>query len=172
MARNITANTNVTPTGQIFMLVFCVAGVAILLYGLGKLVAGQADSTVEFLLSMLLGGGFFGIGLLALRSQMRQRNKIRWLNRHGTWIRAKPIEVRTVTTDSVGRCESYLLVLDPVDEDRKRFGLDGVRFESEQIWARSVPQHYQDLAFDVVLDRSAPMNTYFVNVDLTTLLNR
>jgi hypothetical protein len=169
MARKITANTNVSLTGQIFMLVFCVAGVAIVLYGLAKLVAGHENATGEFVLSVLLGGGFLGGGLLVLRSQMRQRNRIRWLDRHGTWIRAQPTEVRTVTTDSVGRCESYLLVLDPVDEDRKRFGLDGVRFESEQIWARSVPENYKDLTFDVVIDRNAPMSTYFVNVDLSTL---
>lgn len=171
MNKRITANTNVSITGSILVGFFCVAGIAVILFGVSTILAGQDNAMSQFGLSLLLGGGLIAIGAFTIRSQFQQKKKIDWLDQHGTWIRAKAIDVKTITTDSVGRCESYRFDLEPTEEASNRFGLDGIRFESEQIWARSVPSNYQDLEFDVVIDADSPASKYFVNLDLHTLLS-
>ena len=171
MNKRITANTNVSASGRLVAGLLCVAGIAVILFGVSTMLTGQANAMGQFGLSVLLGGGLIAIGAFTIRSQLQQRKKIKWLDQHGTWIKANAIGVKTITTDSVGQCESYRFELEPSAAANKRFGLDGIQFESEQIWARSVPSNYQDLEFDVVIDADSPANNYFVNLDLHTLLS-
>lgn len=166
----ITANTGLSVDGRLMMWGFAIAGLAVIAWGVVTFLDGQAGAAVQAGLSLLLGGGFLAVAGFALLAQRKKSNDLDWLRHNGSWIKLRPVQVRTVTTDSVGRCESFLLLLEPTQEDRRKYQLDDVVFESEQIWARSVPNHYRDLEFDAVIDPASPHDRYFVNLDLRSLL--
>ncbi len=168
--KQITANTNVSPAGSLMMGGFLLAGVLIICWGLGQLSTDRADASSQCALSLALGGAFVAIAFVVLRSQWQQKTKIDWLNKHGAWITARPIDVRVVTTDSVRRAESYYYILEPTEQARRQYDLDGVTFETEQIWMRGIPEHFRRIKMDVVIDPQSPHDTYFVNVDLTALM--
>jgi hypothetical protein len=129
----------------------------------------RTDAFSEFALSALVGSGLTWIGLYAIRGKVAQHRKAAWLEQNGTWITAVPFDIRTIKTDAARRTESYCLVLEPAELEKERHGLEGLTFETREIFARSVPDNYQNLEIDVVIDPDRPGEVHFVNFDAQDL---
>lgn len=157
--------------GILLIVALVIAGIAVVGWGAFALFSDRPDALSQFILSAVLGGGLSASGLFMLRSHLAESRKAAWLRQHGESITAVPIEVRTIKTDSVRRTESYCLVLEPTGPDRQRFGLDGVRFETDEIFARSVPDNYRDLKIEVVIDPERPKEVHVVRFDTQDLWN-
>ena len=157
--------------GIVISVALAVAGIAVVGWGAIALISDRPDALSQFILSVVLGGGLSVIGLFMLRSHFADSKKAAWLRLHGESITAVPVEIRTIKTDSVRRTESYCLVLEPIETDRQRYGLDGVRFETDEIFARSVPDNYRDLKIDVVIDPERPTEVHVVNFNTQDLWN-
>ncbi len=154
-----------------FSVALVIAGIAVVGWGATTLFSGRPDALSQFILSAVLGCGLSVIGLFMLRRHFAENKKAAWLRQHGETITAVPVEIRTIKTDSVRRTESYCLVLEPIGPDRQRHGLDGVRFETDEIFARSVPDNYQNLKIEVVIDPECPREVHVVNFDTQDLWN-
>jgi hypothetical protein len=171
MSKLLAANKDSSPLGSLMMLAFVIAGIAVLAWGTSILFSDRPDAVSQFALSAVLGGGFIAIGLFVLRGQRAQAKTNAWLDQHGTWITMSPVDFRTIKTDSVGRAESYCLVLEPGEADSQRYGLGGMTFETDEIFARSVPDTYRSLKIDVVIDPDQPGKVHAVSFNPQNLWN-
>lgn len=163
MSKQLATNKDSSPLGSLMMAAFVIAGIAVVGWGTSILFSDRPDALSQFALSAVLGGGFIAIGLFVLRGQRAQARTIAWLEQHGTWITMTPVSVRTIKTDTARRAESYCLVLEPGEADRQRYGLDGLTFETDEIFARSVPDTYRNLKIEVVIDPDQPGKVHAVN---------
>lgn len=172
MGKQLAANRDNSPLGSLMMVVLVIAGVAAVVWGTGTLFSDRPDAVSQFVLSAVLGGGLIAIGLYVLFGQRARRKQLAWLEQHGTWITMAPVDVRTIKTDAARRAESYCLVLAASEADRRRYGLDGLTFETGEIFARSVPDTYRNLKVEVVVDPEQPDQVYAVNFDPQDLWNQ
>ena len=169
MGKQMKTSTGNNPLGSVMMVGLIIAGSGLILWGTSQLFSERTDALSQFSLSALLGSALIWFGHIAIRTQLAQRTKTAWLERHGTWITAVPIDVRTIKTDAARRTESYCLVLEPTELEKERHGLGGLTFETGEIFARSVPDDYRNLEIDVVIDPDRPGEVHFVSFDAQDL---
>ena len=151
--------------------IFGIAGLVAIGYGSSQMLGDSSDGFTQFAIALLLGGGFLAISFFVIHSGVAAGRKIAWLNEHGVWITAKPVEARTVTSDDYGNVTSFCLILKAVDADASVKDMADQEFESDPIQSRWLSEDYQDKEYDIVIDPSAPADNYHVNVSLQAVLS-
>ena len=153
-------NSDKGSLGSVLMYILLAAGGAIFAWSLMDWLSSDRDGIGKLVLGLVLGGGLMTIAVVSLKGGAKDREQREWLEKNGARIKARPVDIRTITTDSARRTESYRLVLEADEDARRRYNLEGVRFETDELFARSVPENYQNLVIDVVIDPARPGEVY------------